>query len=75
MIYEQVCHLKKPIGLNNLGNTCYLNCCLQILLSSKIMSSEIENLKLVDYSKTIFLQLTMLKPWAPSICSLNEIMV
>ena len=56
MIYEQVCHLKKPIGLNNLGNTCYLNCCLQILLSSKIMSAEIENLRLVDYSKTIFLQ-------------------
>ena len=56
MIYEQVCHLKKPIGLNNLGNTCYLNCCLQIFMSSKIMASEIENLKLLDYSKTIFLQ-------------------
>ena len=55
-VSQIVSHPTNPIGLKNLGNTCYLNCCLQILMSSTIFSREISNITVMDLSKTNFLR-------------------
>ena len=55
-VSQIVSHPLTPTGLRNLGNTCYLNCSLQILMSSTIFSKEISNITVMELSKTNFLR-------------------